>query len=287
MRILVTGANGQLGSEIRAIECDYDDHQFFFYNSTEMDITDSFSVLNAFEKCNPEMVINCAAYTAVDKAEDEPEEAFGVNAFGVKHLVHACLQTGASLIHISTDYVFNGKNHRPYVESDNVDPIGVYGKSKRAGEEAILDSNISGLIIRTSWVYSQYGSNFVKTMLRLGKEHDRLNVIFDQVGTPTNAMDLAQAIMAAIDQKEKWNGNREIFHFSNEGVCSWFDFAFAIFEISGINCKVNPILTKDYPTKADRPHFSVLDKTAFKNRFNLSVPFWKSSLSNSPVFFSL
>lgn len=280
MKILVTGANGQLGSTFRAIGSEYKMYDFYFYGSKELDITDSSSIKIAFEECHPDIVLNCAAYTAVDRAEDEPEIAFAVNADGVKNLVDACKVNEVALIHISTDYVFDGTNNRPYVETDPVNPIGIYGKSKRAGEEAILDSDISALIIRTSWVYSEFGNNFVKTMLRLGKERDELKVIFDQVGSPTNTYDLAKAIMRIIDQKEKWKGNRDIFHFSNDGVCSWYDFALAIFEISEIKCKVSPILSKEYPTKAIRPHYSVLSKEKIKTKFALEGKHWREALKD-------
>lgn len=283
MRILVTGANGQLGSTFRAIASEYPNHDFHFFGSKELDITNSNSIKDAFDSVQPEIVVNCAAYTAVDQAEDEPEKAFAVNAEGVKNLVNACETSSIPLIHISTDYVFDGTNHKPYVETDPVNPIGVYGKSKRAGEEAILKSDISALIIRTSWVYSEFGNNFVKTILRLGKERYELNVIFDQVGSPTNTYDLARAILVAIDQKDKWQGKQEIFHFSNEGLCSWYDFALTIFEIAGIECEVNPILTKGYPTKAERPHYSVLDKTAFKTYFTFQIPNWRESILNSKI----
>ena len=283
MRILVTGANGQLGMTFQALAPEHPKHEFFFFNSKELNITDPNSIEAAFQNCNPEVVINCAAYTAVDKAEDEPDKAYAVNADGVKYLVDACQKTGSALIHVSTDYVFDGTNHGPYVETDPVNPIGVYGISKRAGEKAILESDISALIIRTSWVYSEFGNNFVKTMLRLGKERNELNVIFDQVGSPTNTYDLANAIIVTIDRKEKWIGKQEIFHFSNEGVCSWYDFALEIFEFTGIECKVNAILTKDYSTKAERPHYSVLNKAVIKSNFNIQIPNWRSSLGSSVI----
>lgn len=286
MKIIVTGANGQLGMTFQALATEYPEHEFFFFTSNELDITDSDSIEAKFHESKPEVVINCAAYTAVDKAEDEPEKAFDVNSEGVKNLVKACANFNSALIHISSDYVFDGTSHRPYVETDPVNPIGVYGKSKRAGEEVILESSISVLIIRTSWVYSEFGNNFVKTMLRLGRERDELNVIFDQVGSPTNTYDLANAIMVAIDQKVNWIGKQEVLHFSNEGVCSWYDFALAIFEIAGIDCYLNPILTKDYNTRAERPHYSVLDKTRSKQMFNIQISNWRNSLLKSFVLAS-
>jgi dTDP-4-dehydrorhamnose reductase len=278
MHILVTGKNGQLGSELQRVAKNYPLFSFYFTGSDELDITSKDEVNNLFSNNSFDVVINCAAYTAVDKAEDESEKAYAVNRDGVQHLVNACQTTNTALIHVSTDYVFDGRGHRPYVESDNVHPIGVYGKSKRAGEEGILHSSVTALIIRTSWVYSAFGNNFVKTMLRLSKERDELSVIFDQIGSPTNAQDLAMAIMQCVEQNERWNNKQEIYHYSNEGVCSWYDFAHTIFELNNMDIKLNPILTKDYPTKAARPHYSVLDKTKIKTDFNLNIPHWKESL---------
>jgi dTDP-4-dehydrorhamnose reductase len=278
MHILVTGKNGQLGSELQRVAKDYPLFSFYFTGSEELDITSKEEVNNLFFNNSFDLVINCAAYTAVDKAEDESEKAYAVNLNGVQHLVNACQTANTALIHVSTDYVFDGQGHRPYVESDNVHPIGVYGISKRAGEEAILLSSVTALIIRTSWVYSTFGNNFLKTMLRLGKERDELSVIFDQIGSPTNAKDLANAIMHCVEQREKWKNKQEIYHYSNEGVCSWYDFAHTIFELNNIDIKLIPILTKDYPTKAARPHYSVFDKSKFKTEFNLNIPHWKESL---------
>jgi dTDP-4-dehydrorhamnose reductase len=279
MEILVTGKNGQLGAELQAIASNYAEYTWHFTGSAELDITNQKETESFFQQNKIDVIINCAAYTAVDKAEDEPEQAFAVNCSGVQNLANVCEIHKIKIIHISTDYVFNGTAHRPYVETDTIDPIGIYGKSKRAGEEAIIDSNISALIIRTSWVYSTYGNNFVKTMLRLGKEREELNVIFDQIGTPTNAKDLAAAIVQIALQQEKWKNKQEIYHYSNEGVASWYDFAHAIFERNNIQIKLNPILTKDYPTKAKRPHYSVLDKTKIKTDFNITIPHWKESLA--------
>ncbi len=281
LKLLVIGANGQLGSEFRFLEKQYTHNKFEFVDFEELDITDVKSVQPFFASREFDAVINCAAYTAVDQAEDERAQAYLANEKGVKNLVGVCADRGMMLVHYSTDYVFNGKNYRPYVETDAIDPIGVYGSSKRAGEEAVLNSSITGVIIRTSWVYSNFGNNFVKTMLRLGKEREQLNVIFDQIGTPTNARDLANATMSILSKPEKLDGKQEVYHYSNEGVTSWYDFALAIFEATDINCSVSPILTKDYPTKAKRPHYSVLDKSKVKKTFELTIPHWKASLTRT------
>lgn len=278
MKIAVTGKNGQLGSEFQFLAQNYREMDFMFLGLEELDISNQRSVERFFGKDTFDIIINCAAYTAVDKAEDEPEKAFAVNETGVSNLVKACMKYGMRLMHYSTDYVFNGKSYSPYVETDKVDPIGVYGKSKLAGEKAMLNSEINGLIIRTSWVYSEFGNNFVKTMIRLGREREELSVIFDQVGSPTNARDLAVATLEILRQPEKWKQGIDIYHFSNEGVCSWYDFALAIHQQQSIDCKVKPILTKDYPTKAKRPYYSVLDKSKIKRDFGVEILHWESSL---------
>lgn len=281
MRVLVTGANGQLGRTFQVIASQYPEHDFFFANSSQLDITNSNSIDKAFNDINPEITINCAAYTAVDLAEDEPSAAFAVNAEAVRNLVDACKKYNAAIIHISTDYVFDGTGKIPYVETDPVNPLGIYGKSKRKGEEAILQSDISALIIRTSWVYSEFGNNFVKTMLRLGKERHELNVVSDQIGSPTYTYDLAHAVMRAINQQGKWLNSQLLYHFSNDGVCSWYDFALTIFEYSNIKCKVNPIRTEDYPTIASRPQYSVLNSTKIEHDFELNINHWKDSLKKA------
>ena len=225
-------------------------------------------------------MINCAAYTAVDKAEHDVDIAEKVNSEGVLNLVNAVQKEQGKLIHISTDYVFDGNNFLPYKESDPVSPIGVYGKTKRAGELAVLNSSIDAIVIRTSWLYSAYGNNFVKTMLKLGHDRDELGVIFDQVGTPTNASDLAKTCLDILSDKSSENisTNGKIYHYSNEGVASWYDFATAIMELGSLDCKVRPIETKDYPTPAKRPHYSVLNKTKIKTDFNIEIPYWRDSL---------
>jgi len=276
LKILVTGSQGQLGSEFRLIS-QSSVHDFYLTDSAQLDIT-NFESLNTYFKTNSiDIILNCAAYTAVDKAEEEKENAFTINKEGVKNLVKICEKQNVKLIHFSTDYVFDGRNFQPYKETDEVNPQSVYGKSKLAGEQLILDSNISALIVRTSWLYSNYGNNFVKSIIKLGKERDSLNIVFDQIGSPTNAADLAEATMLCISQQDKWNNKQEIYHFSNEGVCSWYDFTLEIFNTFGIDCKVKPLLSKDYPTKARRPHFSVLDKSKFKSDFNYEIKHWKET----------
>ncbi|KKN56479.1 hypothetical protein LCGC14_0571690 [marine sediment metagenome] len=282
--ILVTGSTGQLGQSIKTVIAeDLDDagYEFVFAHREQLDLSNATSITNFFEHNTFDVIINCAAHTAVDKAESEPELANQINHLAVQQLAEIAQRHNAKLIHISTDYVFNGQQYRPYIETDHVEPQGVYGLTKLNGEQAIqntMDNN--AIIIRTSWVYSEYGNNFVKTMLRLGKERDSLNVIFDQVGTPTYAQDLAKAIMSIV-QSPVFNQTQfqtNIMHFSNEGVASWYDFANTIFELSHIECQVTPIETKDYPTPATRPHYSVLNKTKIKDSFNLTIPYWKDSL---------
>ena len=227
-----------------------------------------------------EIIINCAGYTAVDKAESEPLIADKINHLAVKQIAEISKQQNAIFIHVSTDYVFNGKNYKPYLETDAPNPQGVYGESKLNGELAFEAVGVLGCIIRTSWLYSKYGNNFVKTMQRLGSQKESLNVIYDQVGSPTYAGDLANAILVIIQSKRLRAGVLvpQVYHYSNEGVCSWYDFAKTIFEISDIDCSVNPIETKDYPTTAERPHYSLLNKAKIKHDFELEIPYWKDSL---------
>jgi dTDP-4-dehydrorhamnose reductase len=275
--ILVTGSNGQLGSEISAINSSYPQYNFMFANRTMLDLSNLCNMEDFFETNSFDAIINCAAYTAVDKAESERELADTVNHRFVSMLAKIAKKKNIILIHISTDYVFDGENHRPYVESDPTNPQGVYGQTKCDGEKAILSvAPANTIIIRTSWVYSSFGNNFVKTMLRLGRDRDALGVIFDQVGTPTYARDLAQAILEILLKIK--NEKPEIYHYSNEGCASWFDFAKAIFELSGVECNVNPITTDQYPTPATRPHYSLLNKAKIKNDFNLTIPYWRDSL---------
>ena len=280
MRVLVTGANGQLGSEIKAIENDFGNLQFFFADSNEVDIV-NYPLLKKYileNKINA--VINCAAYTAVDAAEKDHTKAFAVNFEGAQNLVKILEETVGKLIHISTDYVFDGKSFKPYEEDDGVNPLGVYGLSKLKGENTLLDSNVNGIIIRTSWLYSSFGSNFVKTMLRLGDERTDLGVIFDQVGTPTYAKDLAKLCLDILSQNDMLNKNGKLYHYSNEGAASWYDFAKAIMEINEIDCEIKPIETKEYPTPAKRPHYSILNKNKIKKDFNVEIPYWRDSLNH-------
>lgn len=275
--ILVTGANGQLGSEIKALSTLYPHYTFIFADRAMLDLSNLCTMEDFFDNQTFDAIINCAAYTAVDKAESEQELANTINHRFVSMLAKIAKKKNITLVHVSTDYVFNGQNHRPYVESDLTDPQGVYGRTKCDGENAILEvSPLNTIIIRTSWVYSSFGNNFVKTMLRLGKERDSLGVIYDQVGTPTYARDLAHAILEILPKIN--NQTPEIYHYSNEGAASWFDFAKAIFELSGVECLVNPITTDQYPTPAKRPHYSLLNKAKIKNDFNLTIPYWRDSL---------
>jgi dTDP-4-dehydrorhamnose reductase len=282
MNILVTGSNGQLGSEIKDLAANYPSFRFFFMDLPALDICNS-SLLDVFFKDkNINAVINCAAYTAVDKAEQDADIAEKVNVTGVLNLVNALETVNGKLIHVSTDYVFDGDHFLPYTETDKVSPIGVYGKTKRAGELAALNSTIDAIVIRTSWLYSSYGNNFVKTMLRLGSEKENLGVIFDQVGTPTYARDLAKTCLEILCGKNSVNisNNGNLYHYSNEGVTSWYDFAISIMELGGAKCKVKPIQTKDYPTKAKRPQYSVLNKSKVKADFKIEIPYWRDSLKD-------
>lgn len=267
---LVTGANGQLGNELRLLLKD----NALYVDKDQLDITDAEAVKSFFSANRFDAVINCAAYTAVDKAEADEELARSINARGPENLA----KTGIPLIHVSTDYVFDGTNCRPYVETDTANPQSVYGRTKLAGEQAVLENASAAVIIRTAWLYSEFGNNFVKTMRRLGTEKAQLNVVFDQVGTPTYAADLAAAVVHILPRLRP--GMKEIFHFSNEGVCSWYDFAVEIMKLSGLNCRVNPIESKDYPTPARRPFYSVLNKTKIKQTFNLKINHWKESLQS-------
>jgi dTDP-4-dehydrorhamnose reductase len=276
-KILITGSNGQLGSEIRAISTLYPHYDFTFSDRETLDLSNLCKMEDYFENKTFDAIINCAAYTAVDKAESESELADTINHRFVSMLAKIAKKQNCRLIHISTDYVFNGQNHRPYIETDSTDPRGVYGCTKCDGENAILAAAPANtIIIRTSWVYSSFGNNFVKTMLRLGRERDSLGVIFDQVGTPTYARDLAQAILDILPKIN--NKAPEIYHYSNEGTASWYDFSKAIFEFSDVTCEVTPITTEQYPTPAKRPHYSLLNKSKIKNDFDVTVPYWRDSL---------
>jgi len=282
MRVLITGSNGQLGSEIKELATNYKKLDFIFKDLPELDIC-NFKVLQAFIiDHNINAVINCAAYTAVDKAEEESIIATKVNYEGVLNIVNALAKVNGKLIHISTDYVFDGDHFLPYKETDPVSPIGVYGETKRAGELAVINSDIDSIVIRTSWLYSSYRNNFVKTMLRLGSERENLGVIFDQIGTPTYARDLAKTCLEILTGVHalKISKNENLYHYSNEGVASWYDFAISIMELGGVNCKVKPIQTKDYPTLAKRPQYSVLNKSKIKTDFKIEIPYWRDSLKD-------
>lgn len=275
-RVLITGSKGQLGSELQALSKNYD-YTYFFTDRETLDIGDKTALGDYIQTHQIDTIINCAAYTAVDKAETEQELANAINHLAVKTLAQIAKAQNIKLVHISTDYVFNGKNFKPYTEEDPTDPKGVYGKTKCEGEKALQTINpTNSIIIRTSWVYSSFGANFVKTMLRLGKEKESLGVIFDQVGTPTYARDLAKTIL---DILPKINTEHvEIYHYSNEGVLSWYDFAKEIMRMAKLSCTINPIETKEYPTPATRPHYSLLNKSKIKRDFGIIIPYWKDSL---------
>ncbi len=274
--ILVTGANGQLGSELQMLSKDYN-YNFFFADRNTLDITNEKAINNFTQINNIDIIINCAAYTAVDKAENDKVNADKVNHLATEYLAQIAKVKNIKLIHISTDYVFDGKNYKPYNEDDITNPNGVYGYTKLAGEQAMQTINPkNSIIIRTSWVYSSFGANFVKTMLRLGKEKEQLRVIFDQVGTPTYAKDLAKAILDIIPNIK--NKKVEIYNYSNEGVLSWYDFAKEIMRMAKLECQIDPIETKEYPTPATRPHYSLLNKAKIKKEFGIKIPYWKDSL---------
>ena len=273
--ILITGANGQLGNEMRVLSAEYPEYSYFFTDVEELNICNEQAVMDYVEDHQIHVIVNCAAYTAVDNAEDNIELCTKLNADAVGYLAKAAEAFGAEFIQISTDYVFDGTAHIPYQETEPTCPNSVYGSTKLAGEQNALTLCTRSMVIRTAWLYSTFGNNFVKTMIRLGRERDSLGVIFDQVGTPTYARDLARAIFSAIRQ----GVTPGIYHFSNEGVCSWYDFTKAIHRLAGITtCNVKPLHTSEYPTKAKRPHYSVLDKTKIKNMYGIEVPYWEDSL---------
>lgn len=278
MSLLITGSKGQLGSEIEAIHQQYQDVDFIFADVDELDITKIDEVLAFCKAKQVTSIINCAAYTAVDKAETERELAYQINAIGPKNLAHYCALSGARLIQISTDYVFDGTAHLPLNELDSVNALGAYGDTKLAGEQFVLETKSDSIIIRTSWLYSIFGNNFVKTMRRLGSERDQLNVVWDQIGTPTNAADLARICVEIILDADAISAKGRVYHFSNEGVASWYDFAHAIMELSALECQVNPIESKDFPTPTKRPHYSVMNKAKIKADFGLEISHWRDSL---------
>lgn len=280
IHILVTGSNGQLGRDLQQLAIQYPGFDIDFTDVDDLDITNIDELNNFLKDKSYNFIINCAAYTAVDKAEREKEAAFLVNATGPKNLATVAKKHNIKLIHVSTDYVFDGTNNTPYHEKEPPKPDSIYGQSKLEGELRIAETNCKAIIIRTSWLYSSFGANFVKTMIRLGKERDELKVVFDQTGSPTYSGDLAEAILEIVNNSIQTTGEffDGIYHFSNEGVCSWYDFAIAIMEISGLNCIIEPIDTKEFPTPAKRPAYSVMNKRKIKQTYNIKIPYWRDSL---------
>lgn len=280
--VLITGGKGQVGQCFQELAAQRPALRFLFVDVDELDITDRRAVRRFFSKNRPTWVVNCAAYTAVDKAESDPALAKKINVTGAKILAEACAEIAIPFVHISTDYVYHNRQNTPFKEGDPESPKGVYAKTKLLGDRAALRANPLTMIIRTSWVYAHLGNNFVKTMLRLGKERPTLNVVFDQIGTPTFAPDLAEAILAIIQKVDNQEVERSsiggVWHYSNEGVTSWYDFAVEVFAMSEVPCRVSPIETKDYPTPAQRPPFSVLNKSKIKATFGLQIPHWRESL---------
>jgi dTDP-4-dehydrorhamnose reductase len=281
-KVLITGSNGQLGSEIKQIAGKFPELEFAFTDVAELDITNPDKVSAFFEVFRPEFLVNCAAYTAVDKAETDLETATLLNATSVGILASEAAKVKSKIIHVSTDYVFDGKGPRPYKEDNMVDPQSAYGRTKLDGEIQCLRNNNASMVIRTSWLYSAFGNNFVKTMLRLGNERAEIGVIADQIGSPTNAADLALAILTIIssDVSRTKSFIPGIYHYSNEGVASWYDFTKAIFEIAEINCFVKPIASEDFPSPVQRPAYSVMDKSKIKLTFGLQIPYWRDSLKS-------
>lgn len=277
MKILVTGSKGQLGQALEQLAPSFSKHQFVLVDKDVLDICSPGDVKGFFKQHKPDVLVNCAAYTSVDAAEENVQEAMLVNARGAGILAEAAARASALMVHVSTDYVFDGKGHRPYTESDSANPRTVYGKSKLEGELEVLFNAKHSLIIRTSWLYSRYGHNFMKTILNKARTEDSLRVVFDQTGSPTNADDLAAAIMQVLSNVPP-GARGEIYNFSNEGVCSWYDFAMAITDIMGMKCTIVPVLSGEFKTPAARPHYSVLDKSRIKKDFDLVIPHWRDSL---------
>lgn len=273
--ILITGSNGQLGNEMRLASKRYSQFEYIFTDVDELDVTNTDELERFANGAAIDYIVNCAAYTAVDKAEEDVETCYKVNRTAVENIAVVAQKHNIKVVHISTDYVFDGTNYFPYTEDLIASPATIYGKSKLEGEQILQQICPQSVIIRTSWLYSTFGNNFVKIMIKLGTERDTLNVVADQVGTPTNAADLAAAIMQIVDSEKFVSG---IYHFSNEGACSWYDFAKAIHRLADISCNVQPIETKDYPTKTPRPFYSVLNKMKIKNTFKIKIPYWEESL---------
>jgi len=273
--ILITGSHGQLGNEMQQASTRFPAFNYIYTDVEDLDICDK-TALNAYVNANHvDIIVNCAAYTAVDKAEDDVALCFKINADAVRNIGEVAKENSLKVVHVSTDYVFDGTNYMPYTEDQQVCPSSVYGKSKLAGENALFESCDQVVVIRTAWLYSSFGNNFVKTMMKLGSERDSLNVIFDQIGTPTYAADLANAILQVLSHEPFVPG---IYHFSDEGVCSWYDFTKSIHRIAGITCDVHPIETKDYPARTPRPHYSVLNKAKIKSTYGIVIPHWEESL---------
>lgn len=273
--ILITGSHGQLGNEMQLAATRFPAFKFIYTDVEDLDICDKAS-LDVFVKVNAvNIIVNCAAYTAVDKAEDDVELCYKINAEAVRNIGEVAHQNGLKVVHVSTDYVFDGTNYVPYTEDQPVCPATVYGKSKLAGEQALMETCEHAVILRTAWLYSSFGNNFVKTMMKLGAERDSLNVIFDQIGTPTYAADLADTILKMLSHETFVPG---IYHFSDEGVCSWYDFTKTIHRMADITCDVRPIETKDFPARTPRPHYSVLNKAKIKSTYGIIIPHWEESL---------
>lgn len=277
LNILITGANGQLGSSLRRLG-GVSPHNYICTDVAQLDITDADAVMQSVRENRIDVIVNCAAYTNVERAEEDESTADLLNHRAAGNLAAAAKACGATLFHVSTDYVFDGTAHRPYTEDMAPSPLGAYGRTKLAGEQAVMASGCRYLIFRTAWLYSEFGNNFLKTMLRLTSERDRLNVVFDQVGTPTYAGDLALAIFSVIES-ERYAGREGVYHFTNEGVCSWYDFAAEIAAAAGHDtCRIAPCRTSEFPTKAVRPAYSVLDKTKIKTAFDMEIPHWRESM---------
>ena len=277
MNILVTGANGQLGCEMQRLGA-VSPNNYIFTDVVELDITNADAVMNAVKAASVDIIVNCAAYTNVDKAESDEATAELINATAVGNLAKAMKEVGGTLFHVSTDYVFGCDGNTPRTEDMPLNPLGVYGRTKLHGEQAIAESGCKALVFRTAWLYSEFGNNFLKTMMRLTAEREQLNVVFDQVGTPTYAGDLALAIFSIIEAGV-YEGNEGIYHFSNEGVCSWYDFAVEIANVAGnTNCRINPCHSCEFPSPVTRPPYSVLDKTKIKNAFDIDIPHWRESM---------
>ena len=277
LNILITGANGQLGRSLQRLG-GVSPHNYICTDVAELDITDAGAVLRAVREQGIDVIVNCAAYTDVERAEEDEARADLLNHKAAAYLAAAAKETGATLIHVSTDYVFDGTAHTPYTEDVTPSPLGAYGRTKLAGERAVMSSGCRYLIFRTAWLYSEYGKNFLKTMLRLTSERERLQVVFDQIGTPTYAGDLALALFSIIEAG-RYAGNEGVYHFTNEGVCSWYDFATEIAAAAGHDkCRIIPCHTSEFPTKATRPAYSVLDKTKFKQTFQMDIPHWREAM---------